>query len=57
MIISAIVLLFVGVALAFMMVIKIFEPTLFLNFVAYLSSTMGLILGFVGISQYLRTRK
>jgi len=50
-------LLVIGVALPFLMVIELLESTLFLNFVAVACSIGGLTAGFIGISQYLRSRK
>jgi len=52
LIIVGFVLLLVGVVLPFLMVLGLVESTLLLNFLAYGSSTTGLILGFVGIAQY-----
>ena len=57
LIIAALVLLLVGVVLPFLMVLELLESTLPLNFVAALSSTMGIIIGFIGIAQYMRARK
>jgi hypothetical protein len=50
-------LLVIGVVLPFLMVIGLLESTLFLNFLAVASSIGGLTAGFIGISQYLRSRK
>jgi len=52
----AFALLVIGVVLPFLMVIKVLESTLFLNFLAVGCSTGGLITGFVGITQ-LRPRR
>ncbi len=57
MLLAAFLLLLSGVTLAFMMAIKVLPPSFFLVFLSYLSSTFGLILGFVGIAQFIRTRK
>lgn len=57
LIIAALVLLLIGVILPFLMVLELLESTLPLNFVAALSSTMGIIIGFIGIAQYMRGRK
>ena len=46
------IMLVVGFVLPFVMVLRIVEPTLFLNFFAYLVSLFGLIIGFVGVVQY-----
>ncbi len=50
------VMLVIGFALPFVMVMRIVEPTLLLNFIAYLSSLFGLIIGVIGIVLYTRTR-
>ena len=50
------VLLFSGVILPFLMVIKILEPTFALVFISSGSSTLGLALGMVGLSQWTRKR-
>jgi len=50
-------LLVLGVALPMLMVLGYIGSTLFLNFVSALSSTGGLMIGFVGIAQYVRARK
>jgi hypothetical protein len=47
-------LLLIGVILPFLMVIHVIESTFFLNFFAYGSSTLGLMLGVVGIGMYSR---
>jgi hypothetical protein len=49
-------LLIVGVVLPFLMVLKLVESTLFLNFLAVASSVAGLTTGFMGITQ-LRSRR
>lgn len=49
-------LLIIGVVLPFLMVIKLVESTLFLNFLAVASSIAGLTVGFLGITQ-LRSRR
>ena len=46
------VLLVLGVALPFLMVLKIVESTLFMGFFSYLASFGGLILGLVGLISY-----
>ncbi len=57
LIIIAFVLLIIGLVLPFLMVLGLVESTLLLCFLAYGSSTTGLILGFVGMTQYMRSRK
>jgi len=43
------VLLVIGFLLPFLMVLQLLESTLLSNFVAYLASLFGLIIGLVGI--------
>ncbi len=50
-------LLIVGVALPFLMVTRLLEPTLFLSFLAHGCSTVGFITGFIGIALYFRRGK
>jgi len=50
-------LLVLGVVLPMLMVLGYLGSTLFLNFVSAVSSTGGLLLGFVGIAQYVRSRR
>ena len=45
-------LLVFGVALPFLMVLKIIESTLFLGFIAYLVSFLGLVIGIIGMINY-----
>jgi membrane associated rhomboid family serine protease len=51
------ILLVVGFLLPFLMVLRILEPTLLLNFVAYFASLFGLIIGLIGIVTYTQVRK
>ncbi len=41
-----------GFLLPLLMVIKVFESTLFLNFFSWIASVMGLFLGLIGAAQY-----
>jgi len=50
-------LLIIGVVLPFLMITKLIEPTLFLNFLAVACSIVGLTTGFIGITQYMRRQK
>jgi hypothetical protein len=50
-------LVFVGVAMMlfgciapFLMVIKVWESTFFLNFLSYTMSVLGMVLGFIGVA-------
>ena len=57
LIMIAFALLIIGVALPFLMVIGILTSTLPLNFMAYACSAAGLVVGFIGITQYSRRPK
>jgi hypothetical protein len=46
-----------GVVLPFLMVLHVIQSTFFLNFFSYGASLVGLILGVIGVSQYVRTNK
>lgn len=46
-----------GVALPFSMLIQILPSTFPLNFLAFLSSISGLILGIIGAASYVRGRR
>lgn len=50
-------LLVLGVILPFAMVTHALESTLFLNFFAYLSSVIGLVLGFLGLVLHAGSRR
>lgn len=50
-------LLLVGWILPFLMVLRIIEPTLLLNFAAFFASFIGLLIGLVGIVNYASSRK
>jgi membrane associated rhomboid family serine protease len=62
---SAIILMVMGVALPFLMVIHVLDPLLrwnstiylILNFVAYFFQILGFILGIIGIAIYTRRNK
>jgi len=47
-------LLVIGFILPFVMVLQFLESTLFLNFLAYLTSLFGLIIGLLGVAFYTR---
>lgn len=49
MILIGFVLLVIGFILPFAMVLRVLESTLLLNFFAYLSSIIGLVLGLLGL--------
>ena len=51
------VLLMIGVCLPFLMLLQLLESTLFLSFVAYLSSVAGLVIGIAGAALYTRSER
>jgi membrane associated rhomboid family serine protease len=55
LIIMAFVLLALGIALPFLMMIQLLQSTLLLNFLAYIASFGGLVIGVVGLVSYSRT--
>ena len=50
-------LMLLGIALPFLILIKVLESTFFLNFFAYAASVSGLFLGVIGVATWVRTRK
>jgi hypothetical protein len=48
------ILVVIGVAVPFLIVIRVFPSTFFLNFFSYGASLTGLFLGIIGASQYMR---
>jgi hypothetical protein len=50
-------LMVIGAVLPFLMVLKIVESTLFLNFFSFTAQMLGMILGFIGVSQYVVTHR
>ena len=52
-----ILLMFLGIALPFLMVIQILESTFFLNFFSWGASVAGLAFGTIGFAMYSRGRK
>ena len=57
LIILGFLLLLIGAVLPFVMVIRLVESTMLLNFVAAISSISGLMVGSIGIAQYDRSRR
>jgi len=57
LIIIAAVLLIVGVVLPFLIIIEMLESTIVLNLASFVCSTTGLIMGFIGMGQYVGSRK
>ncbi len=50
-------LMVLGIVLPFLMVIHVIESTLLLNFIAYLASFGGLLVGLVGVVTWTRLRR
>lgn len=48
----AIGLMVFGVAVPFLIVIKVIESTMFLNFVSFISQALGFILGYIALALY-----
>ncbi len=57
LIIAGFALLLIGAILPFVMVIRLVTPALHLSFISYASTTIGLVLGFIGIAQHVRARR
>lgn len=57
MILLGLVLLVIGFILPFAMVLRALESTLLLNFFAYLSSVIGLVLGLLGLILHTGSRR
>ena len=53
----SLILMLVGIILPFLMVVHIIKSTFFLNFLAYIASTVGLFMGIVGMVMNMRMRK
>ena len=56
MIIFGLLLLFAGAVLAFLMVLRLLEPSFLLSFLSYICTLPGLILD-AGLALYVRSRK
>ena len=52
-----IVLMLLGIALLFLMVIQVLKSTFFLNFLAWSASVAGLAFGTIGVARYSSDRK
>ena len=46
-----------GIALPFLILIRVLESTFFLNFFSWGASVAGLFLGVIGVATWVRTRK
>jgi hypothetical protein len=47
-------LLVLGILLPFLMVLQMLESTLLMNFIAYLASLGGLVIGLIGVVEHAR---
>ncbi len=57
LIIVACVLLVAAAVLSFLMFTEQLRPSFWLNSVAFVCATAGLILGFIGIAEHMRSRR
>jgi hypothetical protein len=57
LLIVAFLLLVLGFILPFLMILRVIPSTFFLNFLAYTSSVIGLVVGLIGIAVYRRGRE
>jgi hypothetical protein len=57
LLIFGVILMLLGVALPFLMVIHVLESTFFLNFFSWGASVAGLSFGTIGFALYARGRK
>ena len=57
MILIGAVLMFLGVVLPLLMVIKILPSTLWLSFLSYTASVVGMFVGLIGALTYARNKK
>ena len=57
LLIMGFVLVVLGVVLPFLMVLKVVESTFFLNFFSFTASTLGLFMGIIGASAYVRKKR
>lgn len=51
------ILILTGVALPFLMVIRVLESTFFANFIAFASQVAGLFMGTIGVIFYVNLKK
>jgi hypothetical protein len=57
LIILGTLMMIAGVVFPLLMVIKVLESTFLLNFVAYISSIIGMMIGIIGAALYSRIHK
>lgn len=50
-------LMLVGILLPLLMILHLLESTLLMNFIAYLASFGGLLVGLLGVVEYARTQR
>lgn len=46
-----------GILLPLLMILHLLESTLWMNFIAYLASFGGLLVGLIGVVEYARTQR
>jgi hypothetical protein len=56
-IIIGFLLVMLGFAIPFLMVMRVIEPGLFLSFFSFAASTIGLFLGVIGAAMYVRDHR
>jgi hypothetical protein len=57
LIVIGFVLVLLGFVLPFLMVVRVLESTIFLNFLSYGASVGGLLLGLIGAAMYVRIHR
>lgn len=57
LLVIGVILMLLGIALPFLMVLKVMESTFFLNFFSWGASVAGLAFGTIGVAIYTRGRK
>ncbi len=55
--IAGVILLIIGWVLPLLMIMQMLESTFFLNFLAYICSFLGMMMGFVGAINYIVRRR
>lgn len=56
MIVISVLLMVAGVVLPLLMVVHVMQSTFFLNFLSYTLSLIGIFLGAIGVSLYMRRK-
>jgi len=57
LLVLAVALMVAAVVLAFLMVLRLIRPTLFLNFVSFALTIAGVVVGFIGTAMYIGPRR